>query len=121
MTKNLMNGWNSSAALTYSMKSEWRKQGVGGEITSIKAVSSQVMYLMRLLDFQPTRRFLALEVAHQLDDVIHVVETLQLPLVVDDLHGLFDHLSGQMFRAGKISPQSTSYNISHFCHCPCSK
>lgn len=81
---------------------------LGGEITSIKAVSSQVMHLMRRLNFQPTRRFLALEVAHQLDDVIHVVETLQLTLVVNDLHGLFDHLTGQKFRAGKISLPSTS-------------
>lgn len=44
------------------------------------------------LRLQPTGRFLALEVAHQLDDVVHVVETLQLALVVDDLHGILDHL-----------------------------
>lgn len=41
---------------------------------------------------EPTGRFLALEIAHQLDDIIHVVEALQLALVVDDLHGLFDDL-----------------------------
>lgn len=48
------------------------------------------MSLKRRLE--PTGRFLALEVAHQLDDIIHVVEALQLALVVDDLHGLFDDL-----------------------------
>lgn len=45
------------------------------------------------LRLEPTGRFLALEVAHQLDDVVHVVETLQLALVVYDLHGLFDDLT----------------------------
>lgn len=41
---------------------------------------------------EPTGRFLALEIAHQLDDIIHVVEALQLALVVDELHGLFNDL-----------------------------
>lgn len=45
---------------------------------------------------EPTGRFLALEIAHQLDDIVHVVETLQLALVADDLHGLFDHLVGKI-------------------------
>lgn len=44
------------------------------------------------LCLEPTGRLLALEIAHQLDDVVHVVETLQLALVVDDLHGLLDDL-----------------------------
>lgn len=42
---------------------------------------------------QLTRRFLALEIANQLDDLIHVVETLQLTLVVDVLHRVFNHLT----------------------------
>lgn len=41
---------------------------------------------------QLTRRFLALEIADQLDDLVHVVEALQLPLVVNDLHGILNHL-----------------------------
>lgn len=41
---------------------------------------------------QPTGGSLALEVADQSDDIIHVVETLQLPVVVDDLHRVFNHL-----------------------------
>lgn len=41
---------------------------------------------------EPTGRFLAFEIAHQLDDIVHVVETFQLALIVDDLHGLFDDL-----------------------------
>lgn len=52
------------------------------------------------LRLQPTGRFLALEVAHQLDDVVHVVETLQLALVVDDLHGILDHLLQKNPRGG---------------------
>lgn len=44
---------------------------------------------------QPTRRFLALEIANQLDDLIHVVEALQFPLVVNDLYGVFNHLANE--------------------------
>lgn len=61
----------------------------------------------------PTGRFLALEVAHQLDDVVHVVETLQLALVVDDLHGLLDHLLPKIprekFRGGGSSDEHHLY------------
>ena len=67
--------------------------------------------MSRKLHRELTRRFLALEIAHQLDDVVHVVETLQLALVVNDLHGLFDDLlhnipmktSGMKFRDGGLS------------------
>lgn len=41
---------------------------------------------------QPTGRSLALEIANQLDDLIHVVETLELTIVVDDLHWVFNYL-----------------------------
>lgn len=44
-------------------------------------------------NLQPTRRFLALEIADQLDDLIDVVEPLQLALVVNDLHRVFNHLT----------------------------
>lgn len=47
---------------------------------------------------QHTGRFFALEIADQLDDLIHVVETLQLPLVVNDLHGVFNHLTNEQMR-----------------------
>ena len=40
----------------------------------------------------PTGGFLALEVSDQLGDLIDVVETLQLTLVVNDLHRVFNHL-----------------------------
>ena len=49
-----------------------------------------------------TRRLLALEVAHQLDVLVDVEEALQLPLVVDDLHGVLDHLRGTETRGGRV-------------------
>lgn len=50
-------------------------------------------FICRIVNFRPTGRFLAPEVADELDDLVHVVETLQLAVVVDDLHGVFDHLT----------------------------
>lgn len=49
-------------------------------------VGRQHLYL------EHTGRFLALEVANQLDDLIHVVETFQLTLVVNNLHWVLNHL-----------------------------
>lgn len=66
------------------MKSEQKKK------RKISKRKQSLVSLKRHLE--PTGRFLALEIAHQLDDIIHVVKALQLALVVDDLHGLFDDL-----------------------------
>lgn len=49
-------------------------------------------FLRYNVEVAPTRRFFALEVAHQFDILIDVVETLQLTLVVNDLHGVLNHL-----------------------------
>lgn len=104
MAKNFTKGWNSSAASSYSMKSEWKRR-----ISSKQ--TGQQSFLSWKIRLEPTGRFLALEIAHQLDDVVHVVETLQLALVVDDLHGLFDDLvhknSLERFRDGDLLAMSS--------------
>lgn len=104
MAKNFTKGWNSSAASSYSMKSEWKRRKSSKQ-------TGQQSFLSWKIRLEPTGRFLALEIAHQLDDVIHVVETLQLALVVDDLHGLFDDLvhknSLERFRDGDLSAMSS--------------
>lgn len=95
VAKNLTNGWNSSAASSYSIKSGWSKTRENKFITAVSFARDAFEARSLGHSLQPTRRFLALEKADQLDDLVHVVETLQLALVVNDLHGVFNHLTRQ--------------------------
>lgn len=96
VAKNLTKGWNSSAASSYSMKSGWREWGKN--MYNITALSPLIYCEPVHHDLGLTRGFLALKIADQLDDLIHVVETLQLTLVVNDLHWVFNHLTSRKIK-----------------------
>ncbi len=93
--------WRRGGTPQQRHRTQWSLDWEKKEKHVIKLITA-VSLLLHLFEaksldhnLKPTRRLLALEIANQLDDLIHVVETLQLTLVVNDLHGVFNDLKKQ--------------------------